>query len=198
MKLLTSLLLTLLASTTVLASIDPQDLTVQSDPTSQTMIVRTIIPLEQDAALTLTDRNGRVVYKDSVPAGDFINKRFPLKVLNCTEYRLTISDRRGETVQPIRPQNKERIANPAEASRRSFPSVDLHDERTLVVGYANQTGKRVQIRIDDQKGKTVLTDEVDGTTVQRSYQLNRLTSGNYRVTINARDVKNYSTAIALR
>lgn len=198
MKLLTSILLVAFASTTVLASIDPQDITVQRDPTSQTLIVRTTIALDRAAAFTLTDADGRTIYTDSVGAGQFVNKRFPLNAFPQRDYELTISDRRGATTQPFRPHAQGGVTDRSQAQRLAYPRIDLRDERTLVVDYRNQSGKRVSIRLADQAGNTVFSDKVEGTAVQRSYRLTNLDRGDYQVTVNGRDLKDYTTAIALR
>lgn len=198
MKLFLTLLALLTASLAALASPEPQDVTVQRDVTSQTMIVRSTVALSQATAFRIVDAHGTAVYTDSVRAGDYINKRFPLAALPGHRYAIEITDGAGRTVLPFRPRARGRIALLTEAKHDVYPHIDLRAERTLVVDCDNATGRRVDIRIKNQAGHTVFTDSVTGVTaVQRAYRLDRLNAGEYQVIVSGRDVADHSMAIAL-
>ena len=199
MKLVTTLFLLVFAAATATASIEPQDLTVQRDVTSGTLIFRSTIALEQDAAMSLVDNFGNTIYTDSVAKGKFINKRFPAGVFTATSYQLVVSDQAGRTVLPLKVSDKGVAANFEKAKHLLFPTMDFHSERTLVVACENAGGNRVDIKIADAEGKTVFTDKVSGSEgVRRAYQLDRLKSGQYQLIVSTRDVKNHTTAFALR
>jgi len=198
MKVSTTILTLILATATAMASIDPQDLTVQRDVTSGTMIVRTTVALEHAAKIVLLDAFNNEVYSDSVQRGAFINKRFPLKSFPLSSYRLIITDNYGKTEQPLSMKSRGAIAKASSASRLVYPRVDLRAERTLVLDYANATGRKVNVRIANQAGETVFSDQVSGEDVQKSYDLDALASGDYEVIVSARDVKEYTTSFALR
>lgn len=197
MKYILTLLTLFFASATALASIDPQDLTIQRDPTSGTLIVRTTVAVDQDAAFRVLDRRGNAVYNDSVRAGGFVNKRFPLTAFPPGSYTVELTDQMGATTWPLRPRGNGPVTDLAAAVRVTYPRIDLRDERTLVVDYANRDGKRVSIRIADAAGRTVFSDQVDGK-VQRAYRLDQLALGDYRVVVDGRSLKTYTQDIALR
>lgn len=200
MKVHIILLFLFFASATALASIDPQDLTIQRDVTSNTIIIRSTIALEQLSELRLVDHIGNIVFATSIAAGDFINKRFPIAPFTADKYELIFTDQRGKTMVPMHLKASDgNLAQLAKATRQMYPRVTLRAERSLVVDYVNTSGKRVDISIANKDGKTVFSDQVSGeTSVQRAYQLDQLACGDYQLIVSARDVKRHSTAFALR
>lgn len=200
MKVHIILLFLIFASATALASIDPQDLTIQRDVTSNSIVIRSTIALEQLSELRLVDPFGNVVFTSSIPAGSFVNKRFSIAPFTAANYELTLADQSGITTVPMRlGATTGNLADFANASRKLYPRVDLRAERTLVVDYNNVSGKRVNISIANEAGKTVFSDQVSGEkTVQRAYKLDQLESGDYQLIVSASDVKRHSTAFALQ
>jgi hypothetical protein len=200
MKLFTTILLLVFAAATVVASVPPQDITVQYDVTSGTIVFRSTVALSHAAAFKLTDGNGNVVYKDSIAKEGFLNKRFKMAALGRSDYyKVTISDEVGETSLPIKVSAKEVVVNTNKAKHLFYPTLNFHSDRTLIVAYANKSKKRVDIKIATAQGQTVFSDQVSGTEgVRRAYQLDQLRSGDYQLIVSSGDVKNHTTAFALR
>lgn len=201
MKLFTTIFLLVFAAATALASIEPQDLTVQRDVTSGTLIFRSTVAFSHAAAFELTDPFGNVVFTDSVAKGEFVNKRFQEAMFTASAYKVTITDKVGQTTLPLKMNAEESLVNAAKVKRYLFPTMNFRSDRTLVVAYANQSGQRVNIKIANEKGETVFTDQVSGTGtegIHRAYQLDKLQSGAYQLIVSSRDVKNHTTAFALR
>lgn len=199
MKLFTTIFVLIFATAPAMASIDPLDLTVQRDVTSGTLIIRSTVSLEQAALVELYDDLDNVLHSDTVLAGDFINKRFHLAGFGRNNLKLVVTDGRGRTTQPIRLASTGNLAEVAAASKLLFPRVDLRAERMLVIDYKNKGGRRVDITISNTEGETVFSDSVSGKEdVQRAYRLDQLADGDYQLIFSARDVKNHTTAFALR
>jgi len=197
MKLLTTILTLILATATALASIDPQDLTVQRDVTSGTVIFRSTIALPAATEVAIADNFGKVIYTDSVGGGNFLNKRFPVSSFSGNSYSLILSDKIGRTTLPLKLDSKRGVVVTEKIQHVIYPSIDLRAERTLIVDFENKSGRRVDIKIANQKGETVFTDSVNGNDVSRAYRLDELNAGDYQVIVSARDVKNHTTAFAL-
>jgi len=87
MKLFTTILLLVFSVATAAAAIEPQDITVQRDVTSGTLIFRSTIAMPQAAAFELTDALGNVIHLDSVAKGAFLNKRFKAAVFTANTYK---------------------------------------------------------------------------------------------------------------
>lgn len=199
MKLFTTILLLVFAAATATASISPQDLTVQHDVTSGTIVFRSTVAMPHAAAFELSDVNGNIIHLDSVAKGDFVNKRFKAVSFTGSNYKVTISDKMGQTTLPLKLNAKDGIVNANKAKHIFFPTLDFHADRTMVVAYDNKSGQRVDIKIANAKGKTVFSDQVSGVEgVRRAYQLDQLQSGDYKLIVSSRDVKNHTTAFALR
>jgi hypothetical protein len=199
MKLLTTIFVLMFATAAALASVNPLDLTAQRDVTSETLVIRSIVGLKYAALFEVYDDVGNVLYSDTVIAGDFINKRFPVAAFVRNTYKLVITDTRGRTTQPLRMDTKGNLLDYTTAEVLLFPRVDLRAERMLVIGYTNKGGRRVNISIADTNGDIVFSDVVNGKEeVQRAYRLDQLADGNYQLIVSARDVKNHATAFALR
>ncbi|WP_020569430.1 hypothetical protein [Neolewinella persica] len=199
MKLITTIFLLMFATASALASINPLDLTAQRDVTSGTLVIRSIVGLENTSLFEVYDDIGNVLYSDSVVAGDFINKRFPAITLVRNTYHLVITDVRGRTTQPLRMDTNGNLLDHTTAEVFLFPRVDLRAERMLVIDYTNKGGRRVNISIANTNGDIVFSDVVNGKEeVQRAYRLDQLAVGNYQLIVSARDVKSHATAFALR
>ncbi len=199
MKLFTTIFLLVFAAASAFASIEPQDITVQRDVTSGTLIFRSTIAMPLVAVFELKDNSGNVVFTDSVAKGDFINKRFKAALFPSNTYKIVVSDETGQTTLPIKVSTNGLVVNTAKAKHLSYPTMNFHTERTLVVAYNNKSKQRVDIKIANHKGQTVFSDQVSGTEgVRRAYQLDQLESGDYQLIVSSRDVKNYTTAFALR
>lgn len=198
MKLLTTILTLILATATLLASIDPQDLTVQRDVTSGTVVFRSTIALPAATEVAIADNFGNVIYTDSVGGGNFLNKRFPVSSFSGNNYTLILSDKIGRTTLPLKLDGKSSVVVTEKVHQVIYPSIDLRSERTLVVDYQNRSGRRVDIKIANNAGQTVFTDSVNGNDVTRAYRLDQLLAGDYQVTVSSRDVKNHTMAFALK
>jgi hypothetical protein len=200
MKLFTTIFLLVFATASALASIDPQDLTVQQDVTSGTIIFRSTIALPVASAFKIADAYGNIVHTDSIAKGDFVNKRFKAQLLMSNTYNVIISSQAGKTTVPIKLTSKGIIANIEKAKYLVYPTMNFRSDRTLVVAYDNKSGKRVDIKIANDKGETIFTDQVASSTtgIHRSYELGKLQSGAYQLIVSSRDVKNHTTAFALR
>lgn len=197
MKLLTTILTLILATASALASIDPQDLTVQRDVTNGTVIFRSTIALPAATEVAIEDGYGNVIYTDSVGGGNFLNKRFPVSSFSANSYKLILSDEIGRTTIPLRFEDENGVVDTERVHQVIYPSIDLRAERTLVVDYQNKSGRRVDIKIANHEGETVFTDSVNGNDVSRAYRLDRLHAGDYQVIVSSRDVKRHTMAFAL-
>jgi len=187
------------ATAPAMASVNPLDLTAMRDLTNGTLVIRSIVGLENAASFEIYDDIGNVLFSDSVVAGDFINKRFPAAAFVRNTYKLVITDTRGRTTQPLRMDTKGNLLDHTTAEVLLFPRVDLRAERMLVIGYTNKGGRRVNISIADRNGDIVFSDVVNGKEeVQRAYRLDQLAVGNYQLIVSARDMKNHATDFALR
>ncbi|TXF91287.1 hypothetical protein FUA23_03425 [Neolewinella aurantiaca] len=199
MKVFTTFLILILATASAFASIDPQDLTVQRDVTSGTIVMRSTVALSQAASFEITDAFGNVVYVDSVAKGDFVNKRFKEVLFSGNTYNIIVTDKMGKTTLPLKMNAKYSIAKVDKATHLVYPTMNFKSDRTMVVAYTNKTGKRVDIKIANDKGETVFTDQVSGPEdIRRAYQLDQLQSGAYQLIVSSGDVKNHTTAFALQ
>jgi len=199
MKLFTTILLLVFSVATAAAAIEPQDKTVQRDVTSGTLIFRSTIAMPQAAAFELTDALGNVIHLDSVAKGAFLNKRFKAAVFTANTYKVVISDKIGQTILPLKVNTKGAVVNADKVKHLVYPTMNFHADRTMVVAYDNKSGQRVDIKIANAKGQTVFSDKVSGVEgVRRAYQLDKLQSGDYKLIVSSRDVKNHTTAFALR
>lgn len=199
MKAVPFILALFLTAATAGASVNPYDIVVQADGTSQTLILRTTTDVAQDTEVSIRDHRGHTLYSKSLTTGSFLNTRFALSALPTGDYDLVIQDRIGRTTQPVRVTGAGITADPAAARRVFFPQCDVQDGRTLRINYLNHRGQRVDIRVEDATGREVFSDFVNGSTpVQRAYELSRLPRGQYSVRITAKTIDTYTTTFELR
>ncbi|MEL7159786.1 MAG: hypothetical protein AAFN92_03435 [Bacteroidota bacterium] len=194
---LLTFLTALFATATAMASIDPYDLIVRADVTNGSFVVRTTTTVPATATIEILTAAGTTVYNGTLPAGHYLNKRFPLASLQLGTYKLVFTDSLGQTVQPLLVTKKNIRQDPTKARRQLFPRVKLQDDRLLVVRYRSNTDHRVNIEVANRAGQTVFADRVDGPAIKRAYQLDKLAAGDYYVTVSSRNVKRHTTAIAL-
>jgi len=198
MKLFTTIFLLVFALASASASIAPQDITVQRDVTSGTIIFRSTVAVPHSATFELTDASGNLIHTCSVAKGDFVNKRFRAVSFTGSDYRVTISDKEGQTILPLKLDPQGAFVQSNKVKHLLYPTMNFRSERTLVVAYANKSKKRVDIKIATAEGQTVFSDKASGEGVRRAYQLDKLQSGNYQLIVSSGDVKNHTTAFALR
>lgn len=106
MKVLTLLFLNcLLLGATAQATIDPQDVEIVADPTNGTFLVRTMVPLEANTTVEVTDRRGAVIYTLEIKAQQYLSKRFRLDAFPSGYYQLEL---RNELVSVQRPFSLDR------------------------------------------------------------------------------------------
>ncbi len=190
--------LILFLSVSLSASINPTDLVVQADPTSKSLILRSLTEFDADSKLQIVDKAGRVLHTAKLDKGSYLNSRFQLSALPTGTYEIVLSDEYGRTVQPLTIGNKGIEADPALASRSFFPRVNLK-EHLLTINYLNKTSERVAIRLADKDGTAVIDDRIDSSlTIQRAYNLEQLPAGNYYVTIRVPQEPAYTTSLALK
>lgn len=191
---------TLLLSTALAAtvSIDPIDLIIKTDPTSQTVIVRTTTAVSMVTRVELIDARNNVLHDTDLDSGEYLNVRFHLSAVAIGEYTLVVSDRRGQTRQPVTVSQRGVYANTDKAIREFYPRIQLSEDKLLTVNYLNTAGKKVAIRLNDANGHDVLTERVrTNEPVQRAYQLDKLPHGEYLVTVSSPATKSYTTSISL-
>ena len=198
MKVLTTLMVLLLVSLGMQASVDPYDVVVSEDRTSGTILLRTTIPLANKTEMSILDRAGNSLFSQSLAGNRFLNKRFKRASLPNGDYYLVFSDSLGRTTIPLSVSREAIIGDIQGAIQVIYPTLDLQNKRMLVLYYDNQTGKRVNVRLTNENGDQVFSDQLVGESIKRSYQLKNLDAGNYFVTVSSRDVKSYTAAIALQ
>ncbi|MFT4751960.1 MAG: hypothetical protein ACJATN_002785 [Neolewinella sp.] len=200
MKLFATFFLLIFATASAIASIEPQDLTIQQDVTSSTIVIRSTVALPLAAAFEITDALGNLVYTASVAKGDFVNKRFKSVMFSDRAYTIDITDQAGKTTLSLKMNSQSAIDNTIKVKHVVYPTMNFRSDRTLILAYENLSKQRVNIKIANDRGETVFTDQVSSGTeeVHRAYQLDQLQSGAYQLIVSSRDVKNHTTAFALR
>lgn len=199
MKTLTTIVAVLLLSLGLGASVDPYDIIVVEDETNETVLFRSTIAFSHATTVTLESLLIGTIYSIDVATDGFLNSRIRKEGIPTGAYELVITDERGRTVIPFNLNNRSGLrCNYAEARNILYPTVNLKDERVLVVKYANESGKRVNLRLTNADGQEVFAVKLEGETIRRAYQLDQLEAGEYTVTVSSRHVKNYTAAIALQ
>ena len=188
---------TLLTTLWLSASIEPYDLVVLEDPTNNTIVFRSTVPVDENTEMIILDPQGQYAFRQDLAANHFINKRFSREAMPNGNYTLLLQNAYGKTEVPVEISPKGVFADIVGATMVAFPMVQLRDQRMLVVKYNNVSGKRVNVRLTNASGQEVFSEKVAGPTIRRSYQLNQLAAGDYVVTVSSRNVKNYTAAIAL-
>ena len=179
------------------ASINPEDLVVQTDPTTKTLTLRSVVRFESATKVQILDAAERVLHTANLESGTYLNTRFQLAALPVGYYEIVVADALGRTVQPMLIGEHGIEADPALASRNFFPRVNLKED-LLTINYLNREGSKVDIRLSDENGNAVLEDRLDAaTTVQRAYNLEKLPAGEYFVTVRTQRQPNYTTSLRL-
>lgn len=199
MKAIFTIFFCLFAVTVAFASVAPIDLIITADQTNKTVVLRTTTEVEHPTHVTIQDAEGVILYEDNLAVGDFLNKRFELHKLPRGNYKLLVEDTVGRTVQPFEITRQEVIANPREATRHFFPAIRLKNANLLTINYLNPSKKQVAITVKDAQGNEVFAERIKGeSSVQKMYDLQQLPAAKYFVTLNSREFKNYTQAIALK
>lgn len=196
-KLLFALLLLATNSVGLFASVNPYDIIVRVDVSSETFVIRATVPMTAETKIDLLNENGIGLYNGTIAADHYLNKRFPLASLSDGKYQLVLSDSYGRTVQPLVVRKGLIEQDVSLAEHLLYPRVDLREERLMVVNYTNKAGSRMNISLADDSGQTVFEDQVKGEVIKRAYQLDKLEAGAYYVTFSSRDVRKHIVAIAL-
>ncbi|WP_116108357.1 hypothetical protein [Lewinella sp. IMCC34191] len=187
-----------LFSLTLSASINPADLIVQADPTSKSVVLRSLTEFDADSKLQILDNQGRILHTARLDSGSYLNSRFQLAALPAGKYEIVLSDELGRTIQPMIIDNDGVQADPALASRTFFPRVNLKEDM-LTITYLNTASNKVAIRLADKDGMEVLKDRVSTSpTVQRAYNLEKLPAGEYFVTVSVPQEPAYTTSLSLQ
>lgn len=199
MKYLSTLLTVLLAVAGLSASIDPLDVVIMSDPTSNTVIVRSAVPVSRPTTLELFDQRGNTLYNTKITEGDFFSKRFQAEYLPTGKYVLILTDERSRTTLPFQSNQGLVAFSPLDGLRTVFPRVDLQENRTLVVNYPAVSGQTLVVKLSGLDGNIVFTDSVSPeSTIRKAYQLDNLSAGDYTLSVADRKHEIQSTAITLR
>jgi hypothetical protein len=192
------LTLMLFATAVASASVNPIDLIIQADPTSHTLVLRTTTSVDAETKVQLVDRNGLTLHTTKLDSGEYLNSRFKLAALPAGTYDLVVTDRQGQTRQPLTVGTQGISADPALASRSFFPHVRL-EERLLTVNYLNAGGKQVRIRLTDAEGHDLISDRLPGEpSLHRAYSLEELPAGEYYVTVSGASLPSHTTSVRLR
>ena len=197
MKVLTTLMVLLLTNLWLSAAIDPYDLVVMEDPTSNTIVFRSTVPLNETTEMVILDFQGRPTFQQQLVAKSYLNKRFSRNGLPDGLYTLVFQDSSGKTEVPLEISDNKVFADIVGATMVAYPLIQLRNQRMLVVNYKNESGKRVNVRLINASGQEVFSEKVEGSTIRRSYQLDQLDPGEYTVLLSSRSMKNYTAAIAL-
>ncbi len=197
MKVFTILMVMLLCSLGLSATVDPYDIVVLQDPTNNTIVFRSTIPLPEITEMLILNASDQPAFSQQLPANAFLNKRFTARSLPNGAYTLVFKAATGKTEIPLNISDKEFDVNRIAARRISYPVVQLRQDRLLVVNYKNETGKRVNVRLTDAEGNELFSEKIEGAQIRRSYLLEQLEAGDYLVTVSSKSVKNYTAAIAL-
>ena len=197
MKVLTTLMVLLLTNLWLSAAIDPYDLVVMEDPTSNTIVFRSTVPLNETTEMVILDFQGRPTFQQQLVAKSYLNKRFSRNGLPDGLYTLVFQDSSGKTEVPLEISDNKVFADIVGATMVAYPLIQLRNQRMLVVNYKNESGKRVNVRLINASGQEVFSEKVEGSTIRRSYQLDQLDPGEYTVSLSSRSMKNYTAAIAL-
>ncbi|OAV44925.1 hypothetical protein [Lewinella sp. 4G2] len=199
MKVTLTIFLAFFSFCSLFASIDPIDVEILTDPTSETTVFRSTIPVERAALLTVADDWGNEIFRCHVKANDFFSKRFAAADLPSGKYIFTFADERGRTVLPFTAKRGRVSHETADARRMLYPNVDLTDDKLLVVNYPAYSGKPVAVELKNDTGNAVFREVLPtDQATKKSYALDKLAAGSYTLTVNQRSTRIHSTAITLR
>ena len=184
MKTIAILLLVLSVSASCLASIDPIDVVMLTDPTSNTSVIRSTTPVSQATHLALADQWGTEIHNAEVAAGDFFSLRFAAGTLPKGSYVLLISDTRGRTRLPFEYHLSFITYDPNEGTRTVYPRFTLRDDRQLIVSYSANSESDLRVVLTDANGDAVFQDEHgQAARARKAFQLNQLSAGVYTLTV---------------
>ncbi len=181
------------------ASVDPLDVLVMQDPTTNSVVVRTLIQLELATKMELKNARGNFLYSGDMTAGTYVSKRFSCDNLPTGRYVLYFTDERGRTSIPFSSRGGAIAFSAVNGLRTIFPAVSLSDDRTLIVSYHGATQEAYEIELLGADGRTVFTDSVrPSQATRKAYQLDNLHAGRYTLTFNTSTLPTRSTNINLR
>ncbi len=199
MKIVLNLFCLLVFSSVATASVDPLDIVVLADQSTQSVVFRTTIAFDRTTDFEIYSYSGDLLFQEELAPGTFLAKRFRQDNFGPGKYTVILADELGRTELPITISSNNISTNRDLALRTQFPVVDLNSSGVLVVNCRNKPCRRISLRLTDHAGEEIFSEEVDGKAgVRRSYQLNQLAAGDYLVTISSKDVQNYTAAITLR
>lgn len=199
MRYISVLFTVFLALTQLQASVDPIDVVIMTDPTSNTVVIRSTIPLSRTTRMDLMDDRGNIVYNAELTEGTFFSKRFPAKYLPTGRYLLQLTDERGRTSMPFHINKGRVFYQPQKAAQAFFPNANLKEERMLVVTYPASVGKPYEVALINGDGQTVFSDRSNSSErVRKSYLLDELSAGTYTIAIRANQDRLTSRAITLK
>ncbi len=199
MKIVLNLFCLLVFSSVATASVDPFDIVVLADQSTQSVVFRTTVAFDRTTDFEIYSHSGDLIFQEELAPGTFLAKRFKQDNFGPGKYTVILADELGRTELPVTMSSNNIATDRNQALRTQFPVVDLKSSGVLVVNCRNKPCRRISLRLTDTAGEEIFSEEVDGkATVRRSYQLNQLAAGDYLVTISSKDVQNYTAAITLR
>ena len=198
MKLFTAFIAVCCLSAGLRASVDPYDVVMATDPTSNTSVIRSTIPMELPATMELVSPRGVGYYQSEVAEGAFLSIRFPAKFLPTGKYILRISTERGRTSLPFEYRKRTIAYSPTEGVRTMYPGVDLRGHRQLIVSYPANEGAELQVALLNPAGQEVFADSNGASIASRkAYRLDNLSAGTYTLTIATDDKRLHSRELQL-
>lgn len=149
------------------------------------MVLKMDAPLRVATKLEITDSRGVVIYSDNLPAKATLARQFKLEQFATGNYELVITDELFETIYSFKVTANGIKIDTSDVRQTAFPVLSIQ-ENTATLNYLNNEKLAVQVKIIDEAGSTIYTDEIRTRgVVMRTYDLSNLKESDYHMVVTA-------------
>ncbi len=127
--------------------------------------------------ITIEDNNGNVMYSEKIEK-PHANRQYNLSKMNDGEYTISIENKQKVAVQKVKIKRDEILV---EATiEETFKPIFITNGNVWAI-QALSLAKNAVVKIYDEDNNIVFSEKIEKPTVERKYNVTKLSTGNYEI-----------------
>lgn len=132
---------------------------------------------QSNITITIEDLSGNVVFSEKIEKPQS-NRQYNLSKMNDGDYTISIENKQKVAVQKVKIKNDQLLVDAT--IEETYKPIFLTNGNVWAI-QALALAKNAEIKIYDEDSNIVFSEKIEKPTVERRYNVTKLSSGNYEI-----------------
>lgn len=151
--------------------------------------------VEEGTVLFLQDKDGEILFKDSIPAKESYRKILSLEVVPKGTYFLSV-EKENRILSTVLVKNSEGVSIKEEVSGIIFKPCYKVESDKVRFFLNNPKGNKIRVKVYDESGIEVGSHASSSSVIQNSFDFSKVPAGKYTLKVKTKN-RNFSKELKL-